>query len=131
MTFITIIPIYITLSVLIIFCTFWLSKFDNFVGIAIGYAAFSSVMLVLTKFAAFIAFADGKLTENRYKRFVQVVSAGFFKFIAPPLLIYWGLSRGFPALFIAIGLGVGLLTAVLTLLVFNRFETGETSKKIV
>ena len=131
MVSIRIIPLYIALSSLIIFCTFWLSTFQQFGGIAVGYVAFSSVMLVLTKFASFIAFGDGKLAVGGMAKSFQVISAGFLKFIAPPLVIYWGIHRGFSALLMAIGLVVGLLTAVLTLVLFDRFETARTLKKIV
>lgn len=119
------------MSALIIFCTFWLTNFQQFGGISVGYAAFLSVMLVLVKFAAFIAFADGSFAKKGVRRSIQVVLAGFFKFIAPPLVIYWGINRGFSPVFIALGLTFGLIAAVLTLVIFNRVENARTAQKIV
>lgn len=67
-----------------------------------------------------IAFKDGALEGSGRKKALRVVVAGFFKFIFPPVVIYWSIQRGFSIIFVAAGMLVALVTMVFVLAIFNR-----------
>ncbi len=48
---------------------------------------------------------------------------GFFKFLFPPLLIFWGIRRSFSAGFMAVGAFGALICASVVLWLWRRAET--------
>lgn len=116
---------YFALSALIIFCTFWLSTSQEFRGFAVGYASFSSVVIVLNRFAEIIAFSDGKLRVNGWQAAIQVGIGGFMKFLFPPILIYWGIRSGFSIIFMVAGLVAALTAIAASLAIYNQAKSRE------
>ena len=120
---------YLSASVLIIFCTFWLFDFFDiftfvdFGGFCVGYAAFSSAFLVLSRFAQVLVSSGGNLGSKGWRKWFIVLAAGFFKFIFPPLAVFWGIRRGFSPLYMAGGGLVALICSSAVLFVCRPTET--------
>lgn len=120
--FMNILSHYFSILAALIFCTFYVSAWENSVAVSLGAAAFSSSFVVLKKVSFAVAFEPVIGEGSHQSSFAlarRVFWAAVFKFIVPAGLIFLALRYELAGWLVGLGVFFGLFSASMSLGIAN------------
>ena len=102
--------------------TFLMAGREVFLSVTAGGIAFTSVFIVLVFYARQLIRGGPAQVGFTWKAFFKLLTAGVFKFIAPPAIIFVALKLWQEPLAVAAGVAAGLTASALSLALF-RYQT--------